>query len=394
MPLADDPTCPAPSGRHGSLQIGSRPHRIWVHGRVQAGRATRRNLSRERRRAGGGPCLGRVPPRLLVVLHLLRLCPPDLELGALDGQLAVGCGGRLLRRLAQRELQQRTPALRLHQHPLDLAVGVKGVAQVLLRDARRQPAHPQRAHALVLGRGHLGHALRLVQVFLGQLVPIGAVVPVADGIVAGAALRVAQRLADLLHLVRRVAHAAHRPLGVQLPNQRGQQLLVGRGQLREPERAAARAVRAAAVDDAGARLTHPEGAQLGQVPVVVGRLRVVARERRQLLKVVADALAAGLVGVELLVALQRALLQSLLLVLPVELAVYVRCRHLHAARPALARRAGPHQLVAHRDGQVVLHVHQAHLADILRDGHLRCNNCLLVSRFGARLPSERCVRPP
>ena len=55
----------------------------------------------------------------------------------------------------------RAPSFRHHLDLRDLAVRVELVVQVLLGDVRREAAHPQRRHALVLGRlrqavGHLG----------------------------------------------------------------------------------------------------------------------------------------------------------------------------------------------------------------------------------------------
>eukprot|EP00965_Chrysotila_dentata_P103712 3423319-Pleurochrysis_carterae.AAC.2 len=141
-------------------------------------------------------------------------------------------------------------------------------------------------------------------------------------------LRVAQRLPDLLHLVGRVAHYRDGAVHVKPTHECREKLLVGRRKLGEAERAAARAVRARIVHHARARLANPKGAELGQVAVVIRRTRVVARQRSELLKRMADRLAVG-VRVELLESLQRALLQRLALIRPVKLLVYVGSRHLH-----------------------------------------------------------------
>ena len=71
-----------------------------------------------------------------------------------------------------------------------------------LGDLRREAAHPQRGDPLVLGRRELGLLPGPVQVLLGEQILLGAVVPVADGLVAAAALRVLEQVAQLLVRVR------------------------------------------------------------------------------------------------------------------------------------------------------------------------------------------------
>mmetsp|Transcript_46100 Transcript_46100/g.145033 ORF Transcript_46100/g.145033 Transcript_46100/m.145033 type:complete len:352 (+) Transcript_46100:120-1175(+) len=303
--------------------VGPRAHSTRVHRRVQrraAGRSKSSNLARRGHRRAVR--LAHVLPRVGVVGRLLRLSPPELQPRPLDRQPAVQRRRRLLCRLAQRVLDQRAAPLRLHPHRRNLAVRVESVAQVLLRDVSGEAANPERDDALVLGRSERRHALRLIEVLCRQLVALGTMVAVADRLVPRAALRIAQSLADLLHLVRRVAHAAERPLRMQLPHQRREQLGLGGRQLGEAKHAAAGAVRARAVRDAVAGLARPKGAELWQVAVVVGRVRVVAREGSQLLEVGAHRRGAA-ARVELLVALQRARRERLALVLPVKLLVDV-----------------------------------------------------------------------
>ena len=87
-------------------------------------------------------------------------------------------------------------------HLANLAVAVELVAQVRLGHLRREAAHPERGDTLVLGRGELGLLLGPVQVLLREQVLFGAVVPVADGLIAAAALAVLEQLAQLLVRVR------------------------------------------------------------------------------------------------------------------------------------------------------------------------------------------------
>mmetsp|Transcript_29000 Transcript_29000/g.92750 ORF Transcript_29000/g.92750 Transcript_29000/m.92750 type:complete len:241 (-) Transcript_29000:51-773(-) len=179
---------------------------------------------------------------------------------------------------------------------------------------------------------------------------------------------------------------------MQLPHQRREQLGLGGRQLGEAKHAAAGAVRARAVRDAVASLARPKGAELRQVAVIVGRVRVVARESGQLLEVGTHRRGSP-ARVELLVALQRARRERLALVLPVKLLVDVGAGHLDASHAPLAALACAGQLVADRHRQVVLHVHEADLADVLRNGNLGRDDGLLVARLGAGLPAEGGVRP-
>ena len=110
--------------------------------------------------------------------------------------------GGLLRTRAHEEGDEGAPALAQHLDLAQLAVAVELVAQVRLGDLRREAAHPQRGDALVLGRRELGLLPGPVQVLLGEQILLGAVVPVADGLVAAAALRVLEQVAQLLVRVR------------------------------------------------------------------------------------------------------------------------------------------------------------------------------------------------
>ena len=97
---------------------------------------------------------------------------------------------------------------------------------------------------------------------------------------------------------------------MQLAHELGERVRVVGGELGEAEGAVARPVRAGGVRDARARLPRPEGAQLGQVAVVVLVVALlVAREVGELVEGLADRAAArAAVVLQRLEPLQRALL--------------------------------------------------------------------------------------
>mmetsp|Transcript_19290 Transcript_19290/g.61100 ORF Transcript_19290/g.61100 Transcript_19290/m.61100 type:complete len:207 (-) Transcript_19290:173-793(-) len=205
-------------------------------------------------------------------------------------------------------------------------------------------------------------------------------VPVADGLGTVATLRVEELLLDVVHHGVEGLHHFHGPGLIEAFREVLGELLVVGVELWESVGAVARPVRTVAVEHTCASTLDPEGAQLGQVAVVVwgrpghpahfvqiGRVREQAGRGRAVLATFEEGLA---------------------LLVPVELLVRLRLG------PRARVRSHAQDRVSNSHGHVEGHVHKARLAHALGDCDLGSDDGLLVARLRAWLPPEGGVGAP